>query len=259
MQDLLKQLQTLGLEAKEADVYLAMLELGNASAQQIAEKAGIPRTTFYVLFDVLMRRGLASSSQQGKKQLFCAESPQRLLTLLEERRQAIEQQTRQTEEVMPRLLAIFNQMEEKPKVRFFQGADGLRAIRQEIADLREPICEFYTVDQTLVNLAAVEEKRRISLTREIRAGKILMVISPGLTPPFFDRRGLEVRVLSPSAALFSGSMTLVKDRLYLVLPNENALAIVIESREATRLCRALFEGLWQQANEWEPPTSWGMA
>lgn len=49
-------LNSLGLSPNEAKVYLAALEMGTASAQDIAHKAGVIRTTGYSVLERLAIR-----------------------------------------------------------------------------------------------------------------------------------------------------------------------------------------------------------
>ena len=91
MTEATSRLLELGLTDKEAGVYLAMLELGPASVQEIARKSGVNRSTSYLTIEALKERGLASSSTRGKKMLFTAESPSRLAAVLNREREMLEQ------------------------------------------------------------------------------------------------------------------------------------------------------------------------
>jgi sugar-specific transcriptional regulator TrmB len=72
---MLETLIKLGLSEKEAAVYLATLELGEDTALNIAEKSQVNRTTTYVILEKLMKLGLASTVERGKKTVFVAEDP----------------------------------------------------------------------------------------------------------------------------------------------------------------------------------------
>ena len=52
---MLKELQDIGLSEKEARVYLAALEIGRATADQLAKHAKIVRPTTYVQLQSLMK------------------------------------------------------------------------------------------------------------------------------------------------------------------------------------------------------------
>ena len=71
-------LQKLGFSGNEAKVYLAALEMGLSSAQDIAEKAGIKRTTGYSVLSYLVNRGVVGKTKVKGKTRFLAEPPQSL-------------------------------------------------------------------------------------------------------------------------------------------------------------------------------------
>lgn len=125
---MLEALIKLGLSDKEAKVYLAALELAKDSVQNIAKKAKVNRPTTYVILDKLMKLGLVSTVEEGKKTYFIAESPKELDNILRHQQQEIEQKRSELDEVMNQLLALQNTKEGKPIVRYFEGADGLEAM-----------------------------------------------------------------------------------------------------------------------------------
>ena len=71
-------LQNLGLTEKEARIYLAALELGPSTVQEIAKKTGLIRTTVYNQIKILSEKGLLSELQEGKKRLIISQDPDRL-------------------------------------------------------------------------------------------------------------------------------------------------------------------------------------
>lgn len=118
----------LGLSEKEAKVYLAALELGEETAQNIAEKSGVNRATTYVILEKLMQLGLMSTHEEGKKTVFVAESPTELVNILEEQKREIDAKKKYLDDSLNQLMAIYNARSDKPTVRYFEGADGLEAL-----------------------------------------------------------------------------------------------------------------------------------
>ena len=102
-------LQKLGFSQNESKIYLAALESGQASAQDIAAKAGIKRTTGYSVLSYLVNRGVIAKTKIKGKTRFLAEPPERLLTLIKEIETGIKQ-------ALPELDAIYNKKETKPKI-----------------------------------------------------------------------------------------------------------------------------------------------
>jgi sugar-specific transcriptional regulator TrmB len=107
-------LHKVGFSSNESRIYLASLETGLASAQDIARKAGVKRTTGYSVLASLVSRGVVGKTKVRGRTRFLAEPPQRLLTLLTELEQGIT-------EAMPELTAIYNKNEAKPKITFYEG------------------------------------------------------------------------------------------------------------------------------------------
>src|SRR3989304_1158765 len=97
-----EQLEKIGMADKEAKVFLASLELGSSSVQEIA-----------------------------KKSYFQTEDPKRLLKLLEEQEEGLRRKEEEFKKYLPELETLFNIAEEKPKVRFFEGKEGLITIRED--------------------------------------------------------------------------------------------------------------------------------
>lgn len=119
-----KNLEKLGLDDKEARVYLALLELGEGNIQQIAKKSGVKRTTVYDIIESLKLKGLLSSVRKNKKELFYAEDPRKLEDMLDEKKQTLRR-------ILPELLSIANALDKKPKIRFYEGAEGIKEVYRD--------------------------------------------------------------------------------------------------------------------------------
>lgn len=114
-----KDLEKLGLNEKEAKVYLAVLELGEGNVQQISKKSGVKRTTLYDILESLKSKGLVSQSVKNKKTFFLAADPHKLEDEIQEMGHTVRR-------ILPQLLTIANAMDSKPKVQFFEGHEGIK-------------------------------------------------------------------------------------------------------------------------------------
>jgi sugar-specific transcriptional regulator TrmB len=130
-----QKLEEIGLSGKKADVYLSILQLGKATVVQIAKKAQIKRPTTYDLLEDLIAKNLITQSFSGKKRYFTAESPEALKSLLKKQEERIDQ-------LLPELTSLFNIKPHKPKIRYFEGKEGLRQIYEEILKM-ETKEQFY--------------------------------------------------------------------------------------------------------------------
>jgi sugar-specific transcriptional regulator TrmB len=94
-------LQELGLNEKEAMVYLALLSLGEASVSEVAQEAKIKRPTAYLILSSLEEKGLVKINTLLKKTNYLALSPQNLAVQLK-------RNTDLVKDILPQLLATYN-------------------------------------------------------------------------------------------------------------------------------------------------------
>jgi len=255
--DLKNTLKELSFSEKESEVYLAMLELGAASVQDIAKKAGVNRSTTYVMIESLKRRGLISTYEKGKKLFFVAENPKNLNMLLQDEMADLKAKQTRLNGALPQLEAIYNVREDKPNVRFFEGEQALTQMRREVIASHKPIWEFYSVDEPLITTANINEEERFEpITCPVK-GRALFSIKPGCQVPAFNTKAFEARVVPYEQYIFSGDLAIVGDKVYLFSMKTIGLTVVLENEEVAEMMRALYEGVWVGATPWHPPETWG--
>lgn len=126
-----RELVHLGLMPKEAQVYLASLELGPASVQEISKQSGVNRATAYVTIESLIDNGLMSSIERGAKTLFSAEPPERLKQVVRREEERIRGAREAMDKILPELSVLLSSAPERPRVRFYEGLEGLEAMRAD--------------------------------------------------------------------------------------------------------------------------------
>lgn len=112
-------LSDMGFSKNEAKVYLGALAAGPSSAQDLAERAQLPRTTVYSVLEHLVERGVVGKTTKQGKTRFIADPPEKLLSILDELRT-------QVEKSLPQLEAVYNVSETKPKIFFYEGKGAIR-------------------------------------------------------------------------------------------------------------------------------------
>ncbi len=112
-------LNQMGFSKNESKVYLAALESGPSSAQDLAQQAGLPRTTVYSVLEYLVARGVVGKTVKQGKTRFLADPPEKLLSIVTELRA-------QVEKSLPQLEAVYNKSETKPKIYFYEGKGAIR-------------------------------------------------------------------------------------------------------------------------------------
>lgn len=163
-------LSQLGLDDKGRDVYLALLELGNASMTEIATRARLKRPTAYLAVEQLQLRGLISETTRGKKRVLTPVHPRRLLEIARSRE-------RHMEEVLPELVALYNTPKEKPKVQVYEGKEGVELVYQEVyqsLSRQEEALFFTRIDalQEYLPFAWIEYKRTMQKLNKPRVREL---------------------------------------------------------------------------------------
>ncbi len=130
MENLTEVIEKLGLSKKEAQVYLALLRIGQASAALVAKNSGLKRPTTYLVLEDLRNRGFVLKMPGDKKQMFIAKSPEEIIGVAKNN---IDHALR----VLPQLMSMF--LSNNPKVRtvHFEGLSGVReALWYKMRDLK---------------------------------------------------------------------------------------------------------------------------
>jgi len=118
-------LKSLGLTTKESKVYLALLEIGEQPVSVLAKKAELNRTTCYDILNALIEKGLVSSFIKRNTKFFSASDPKSILVYLEK----LESDIRMKKSILSKNLHLLSQITARsqvvPKVRFFEGFEGI--------------------------------------------------------------------------------------------------------------------------------------
>lgn len=239
----IETIKQLGLTDNEAKVYLACLELGQATVQELSKKSGVKRTTVYIAIEGLKEKGLVSQSKKAKKTMFAVESPDSLLALSQKRHEALKQ-------ALPELKSIYNMAgAEKPKLRFYEARQGYLTVYENILkDKPKELLAIASYDDLCHHLDQRYEdewiEQRIKLGIKLR----WLDFRTRATEKMQRRSKEELRELRflPKNFKFTSSMFIYNDKIVLMSGRQkDFMAVVIESSEFCQMFKQLFEFFWQ--------------
>lgn len=234
-------LADIGLDDRSQRVYLALMELGVASVQEIALWAGLERTGVYGVLRELEVLGLVSESTVGKKRAFTAENPLKLLAIQRRRTDALTA-------VMPELQSHWNVSDVRPKSRFYEGAEGMRTVLEDTLTARSN--ELLGILSAKDLFAAVGERWFETYTKKrIASGLRLRVVRSrerevGERWPSGKQFNRELR-WSPESLVFTTTIYVYDNKVAILSTKRENFALLIESDEYAQTQRLLFEALWQ--------------
>ncbi|MDA1060385.1 MAG: hypothetical protein O3B47_01180 [bacterium] len=242
---MLAELTQLGLSQEEAKVYLATLELGGSYASNIARKAGVNRATCYHTLNNLKSKGFLNSFNKGKVLWFNAEPPQVIANIQEEKLE-------KAKELIPQLLSISNTLAFKPKIRFYEGIEGVKTIFEDILNTKEELLG-YTNLNGLGNIMSDYFKKFCE--KKIKNKIKTRIISPSTKdatklikqfyPKDYDKNLVEILLVNKDEFYFENDISIYENKVAVVSLNpDEVIGLIIESPTLAKSMRSIFNLAW---------------
>lgn len=246
------ELEKIGLSGKESQVYLAALELAQETAPAIARRAGINRTTAYVVLESLIGKGLASSFSQGGKTYYVAEAPEMLLGLFYLKKKKVEERQEAYEKAAPELRDIYGQAKAAPVVRFFEGKKGLAEMYDDyVASGTESTYIIFSLDDA-ERVFSFEERKNMAQRRigkDIKA-RILYTYEAAKGDPKFTTKahGSRLRISEKEYPIHC-DIALYGSKVRIASMGEKLSGVIIEDREICKTFSTILQLAWEGANQ----------
>jgi sugar-specific transcriptional regulator TrmB len=239
------ELNRLGLDRKEARFYLAALELGQAPVRVIADKAGISRTNAYDVLSRLRRKGTITqveraSSKARRRFDVVPEDPARLLGLVEEQRTV-------AEAILPELHSIFSRSTVKPRVRVYEGLEGIRTVLYGTLSCRSKRLQGILSMHDLLDVPGRAETEEY-IRQRIKAGISLRVLRSREKDvgDIWQSGAEELREVryTPPGMVFTMTTWVYDEKVAIVSSRRENFGMTLESEEFARMQENLFSVLW---------------
>jgi HTH-type transcriptional regulator, sugar sensing transcriptional regulator len=138
-------LHEIGLTNGETKVYLALNSIGTSTVGPIIDQSRISASKAYSILDRLMHKGLVSITINSGKKIFSAASPEKLLEILDDQKQKIEDNKNKIKEIIPQLKLQQESVSKKPMVEFAKGKKGFMHINHEFIESAKEKDEYITL------------------------------------------------------------------------------------------------------------------
>lgn len=242
MANLESEIKKLGLSEKETKVYLAALELGQAPAAEIATHSGIVRVTTYVVLEELRKKGLVSTFLKGKKSYFAAEPPVRLSHLFEIEKKQLEENFSNLKKILPDLNKLYESRGERPKVRFFEGNEGIESLREDILKMKT---EF------LYQILPLDVVQKSSSEKKFQDKKIRKLYNISSKSIYYSKNGkifprnlgkAEYKFLNNK---FETEVIIYGGKIAFINIKKKPIGIIIDDFSVSQTVKIFFEVLWK--------------
>lgn len=246
---LAKELEKIGLSDKEARVYLAALELGPSTAQQIAVKATVNRPSTYIAIESLIQRGLMSSFNKGKKRYFAAGEPTQLTYILDRKKLEIEKQQEALGGIIKLVSKMADQKDDDVVVQVFEGMEGTKVVQgylEKNTDMTRELVPLEKVRKFFPPVFKGDIREKFIRDFPIRA--LSATNNPDLATDFsdIDAKDLESRTISLKEFPIEVSLLIFGDVVSILTLDDNFKNIVIHNKFIADTFKIIYDNLWEK-------------
>lgn len=250
---LTKQLEQIGFSAKEAKIYVALLELGEATALQLATKTELNRATTYVILENLLNQGLVNNLIKKKKTCFIIESPRQILDLLNKEKTIIDNKFVTAEKIMSEMELLGKLTQARTKVKFYEGKAGIQLIQKDILKSKaKSFDNIFHINEALKHFPVKPDDHRQSIVRKNIKGRTIVIYDSKKTIPKYPTHSLEERKYLPGDKFsFLADFTFYKNKAAMISYKDNLMGVIIENKALVDGLKVLFELAWQGAEKYQ--------
>jgi HTH-type transcriptional regulator, sugar sensing transcriptional regulator len=245
-------LMALGLTYKEASTYLALLEMGRSTVSLIARKAEINRATAYVILDALIAKQLVRISGKEPRQEYVAESPDKLPNLFKRVQKDAATKEKRAEELALELKSL-QKIGDRPRVRFYEGIEGIRAVFEDsLTATSGKIVAFTSIEDQHVSIPDYfPEYYQRRKRKKIFMRSIFPDTPMGVERQNANENEFRDSVLVPTQTYGIHPAINVYDNKLMIASFREKLGIIIESGEIADAMKKIFELAWIGAHSLE--------
>jgi sugar-specific transcriptional regulator TrmB len=251
-----KYLQDIGLNEKEAAVYLSLLSVEGSSVLDLAKKTKINRSTTYTVLESLSKKGLVSETTLGKKTHYQAEPPERLETYVERQKILLDEQANRLKDIIPKIKSVQREGGEKPIVQYFEGKEGIFALNESLyknGDTTTEKTSYLIYPRDLLDEVFPENERakfrKVRLNENIKSKVIYTKLKGDKIAS--DQTGERIR-LDGSKYPITCDISIVGDSVRIGILGQKLSGIFIKSSDLDNSLKSIFNALFDSLKKEEP-------
>lgn len=237
----------LGLSNKEIKFFLACFKIGPASINEVAKQAKLERSTAYLIAQDLVKEGFIKEDLKPYRKLIFTIEPRDLLRMVASKQRTLRRQELELEEKLPELQSLYQASEIRPKVKVFEGKQGLSAVFNDILSSKGEIL-LWTNQDTESNFFTPQDHDRfieVRVKRQISI-RVLAVNNPrGNRLTEKDLVAFRKTKLLPKDVDFSAETYIYDHKVAILDTKKDIIGVIIESEQITDAQKAIFELAWK--------------
>jgi sugar-specific transcriptional regulator TrmB len=128
-------LEGIGFSKNEAKVYIALLDIGRATATEIANMSKVHRTNVYDALNGLIKKGAVSCITKEDTKYYEAADPENLINILKEKEETLQK-------IIPQLKLSQKLAKSKGDVKMFEGVMAIKDLLNHFLEIGEERCVY---------------------------------------------------------------------------------------------------------------------
>jgi len=254
---LVQHLIKVGLSAKSAAVYVALLEVGGAHPSTLASNTHLNRSTVYKILLDLSVKGLITEIEKGKKLFYQVEKPEKLIRYSRNQADIAKEAYEKTVELVPEIEGLFSMTPNKPVIRYYQDAEGIASIYEDmVSENRKYEMVAFSHGEAFKDYLSKKD-----LLKFVKAKERQKITTRAIVPDTKDNRQYnstvfkdvrkdiwpQIRYVPKEIFPFEAEMTLYgANKLAITkLRGERLIGLVIEDQLVHNMFKMIFELVWK--------------
>lgn len=234
-----KALTDVGFDHEEARVYEAALMLGRATITELARKADLKRPSVYNYAESLLRHDLLSREIKGKRRLYVAQNPNKILKSLAVKRAGLEK-------TLPMMSKMYASSRKKPVVEFFENKQEVKRAYAELSQSLSTLYAIFSV-QDFSDAFSFSEIMKLNKGVESLGTKIYDLVESNPVGKKYAKqykvKNHQIRFL-PKDFVITTDTLVTNDTVFLV-SFKNMMGIRIQNEDIAEFFKNTFKVMWE--------------
>lgn len=236
----------LGLTPKETKFFESSFALGPTGISQIIKHARLERSTAYLIAQSLIEKGLISEDFKQYKKTLSPVSPQKLLSLLSAKKRRLGRQELELQENLPVLQALYSASPITPKVKVYEGNNGLVSIWQDILLIKQEVLLWtnQATEHTFFTPENHDKFIRDRISKQISLRVLAVNNAQGKKLLDTDKESLRHTKILPESITFTAETYIYGNKVAIIDYNQEIFGIIIENEQIASSQKAIYELTW---------------
>ena len=234
-----------GLDKKETQCLIKLIELGAQPVSVLAKQLSMPRSTVYSILDRLRELRLVEFFERYSVRYVKAIDVNKIKDLITQKKVELNLHLKLYQKSLPQLLDLQNRLSITPIVKFYEGVHAVESMYKNILNL-----DRFSAIQNAEKVKQYMPKFYLEIPTAIKKRGISakeLVVSNQIGQEYlnqYNSQNHQIKLL-PTNTTFNSDTIITEDRIYMVSYGENDLsAVEIWNTDLATTQLAIFDQLW---------------